>query len=243
MGVEPTVGVRIKLATEGSGRWAKSGGEKSKFGLGAGRADEAARPSCERLGRKDILKLVHFHLGSQITDIRYIKAGLEEIGRYYVELRNMGFDMTPRGRGRRARRGLRRLALDPAGEHELLACGSTRTTWCTPSGASAATEELPMPHLISRIRARAHRAPRAAADQRHRRRVAGRAGGSRGCGEDRTRCCVEMADNLEALTPDRRAKRCSTTPCSPRSARRSCSPAASSRCATAPTPSSSTSPR
>jgi arginine decarboxylase len=48
----------------------------------------------ERLGRKDILRLVHFHLGSQITDIRYVKAGLEEIGRYYSELRSMGFDLT-----------------------------------------------------------------------------------------------------------------------------------------------------
>ena len=57
----------------------------------------------ERLGRKDILKLVHFHLGSQITDIRYVKAGLEEIGRYYVELREHGLRPHPRGRGRRAR--------------------------------------------------------------------------------------------------------------------------------------------
>ena len=48
----------------------------------------------ERRGRKDILKLVHFHLGSQITDIRYVKAGLEEIARYYAELRGMGFDIT-----------------------------------------------------------------------------------------------------------------------------------------------------
>ena len=48
----------------------------------------------DRLDRKNVLKLVHFHLGSQITDIRYVKAGLEEIGRYYVELRNMGFDVT-----------------------------------------------------------------------------------------------------------------------------------------------------
>ena len=93
MGVQPTAGVRIKLATEGSGRWAKSGGERSKFGLGA---VELMRllDQLDRLGRKDILKLVHFHLGSQITDIRYVKAGLEEIGRYYAELRGMGFDLT-----------------------------------------------------------------------------------------------------------------------------------------------------
>jgi arginine decarboxylase len=93
MGVQPTAGVRVKLATEGSGRWAKSGGERSKFGLGA---VELMRllDQLDRLGRKDILKLVHFHLGSQITDIRYVKAGLEEIGRYYAELRGMGFDLT-----------------------------------------------------------------------------------------------------------------------------------------------------
>jgi arginine decarboxylase len=93
MGVRPTLGVRIKLATEGSGRWAKSGGEKSKFGLGAPQLMRLLGRLTE-LGMQDCLKLVHFHLGSQITDIRYIKAGLEEIGRYYVEIREMGFDLT-----------------------------------------------------------------------------------------------------------------------------------------------------
>ncbi len=93
LGVVPTLGVRIKLATEGAGRWAKSGGEKSKFGLSA--------PDLLRLldiltkaDRRESLKLLHFHLGSQITDIRYIKAALEEIGRYYVEIRELGFDLS-----------------------------------------------------------------------------------------------------------------------------------------------------
>src|SRR5204863_4895370 len=93
MKVVPTAGVRIKLATEGSGRWAKSGGERSKFGLGAGELMKLL-DKLEAAGRKELLKLVHFHLGSQITDIRYVKAGLEEIGRYYVEIREMGFDLT-----------------------------------------------------------------------------------------------------------------------------------------------------
>ena len=93
MGVVPTLGVRIKLATEGSGRWAKSGGERSKFGLGAVELMKLL-DRLEACGRKDLLKLVHFHLGSQITDIRFIKAGLEEIGRYYVEIRKMGFELT-----------------------------------------------------------------------------------------------------------------------------------------------------
>jgi arginine decarboxylase len=90
MGIQPTVGVRIKLASEGSGRWAKSAGEKSKFGLGAVELVKLLDRLSE-VGRKDILRLVHFHLGSQIPDIRVIKAGLEEISRYYVELRRMGF--------------------------------------------------------------------------------------------------------------------------------------------------------
>ncbi len=90
MGIQPTVGVRIKLASEGSGRWAKSAGEKSKFGLGAVELVKLL-DRLSQVGRKDILRLVHFHLGSQIPDIRVIKAGLEEISRYYVELRRMGF--------------------------------------------------------------------------------------------------------------------------------------------------------
>src|SRR5437764_897381 len=93
MGVVPNLGVRIKLATEGSGRWAKSGGERSKFGLGA----VELMKLLDRLaagGRKELLRLVHFHLGSQITDIRFVKAALEEIGRYYVEIREMGFELT-----------------------------------------------------------------------------------------------------------------------------------------------------
>jgi len=93
MGVIPNLGVRIKLATEGSGRWAKSGGERSKFGLSAVELTKLL-DRLSSAGRKETLKLVHFHLGSQITDIRYVKAGLEEIGRYYVEIREMGFDLT-----------------------------------------------------------------------------------------------------------------------------------------------------
>src|SRR6476620_4964250 len=89
LGVTPTAGVRIKLHSEGSGRWAKSGGEKSKFGLSTAQLVKLV----ERLkteGRLDIIKLIHFHLGSQITDIRYIKAGLQEVSRYYAELRGLG---------------------------------------------------------------------------------------------------------------------------------------------------------
>ena len=93
LGVNPTAGVRIKLYSEGSGRWAKSGGEKSKFGLSTAQLVRLV-DKLKGLGRLDILKLIHFHLGSQITDIRYIKAGLQEITRYYAEMRGLGVNIT-----------------------------------------------------------------------------------------------------------------------------------------------------
>lgn len=93
IGVEPTMGVRVKLGTEGAGRWAKSGGEQSKFGL----SPAVLLKLLDRLqtdGRQSWLQMIHFHLGSQITDIRTIKVALEEIGRYYTELRRMGFPIS-----------------------------------------------------------------------------------------------------------------------------------------------------
>jgi arginine decarboxylase len=93
LGVTPTAGVRIKLHSEGSGRWARSGGEKSKFGLSTAQLVKLV-DRLRELDRLDVIKLIHFHLGSQITDIRYIKAGLQEVSRYYAELRAMGVDVT-----------------------------------------------------------------------------------------------------------------------------------------------------
>jgi len=93
MGVTPTAGVRIKLASRGFGRWKESGGEKSKFGLNSAQLMQAV-DKLRAASRLDMLKLIHFHLGSQITDIRFIKLGLTELTRFYVELRNLGLDIT-----------------------------------------------------------------------------------------------------------------------------------------------------
>ncbi|MEO7042438.1 MAG: biosynthetic arginine decarboxylase [Gemmatimonadaceae bacterium] len=93
LGVRPNVGLRIKLNAEGAGRWAESGGEKSKFGLSPSQLVRVIDKLTDN-GYLDCLHLLHFHLGSQITDIRYIKAGLQEIARYYSELRKMGVDVT-----------------------------------------------------------------------------------------------------------------------------------------------------
>jgi arginine decarboxylase len=93
LGVVPNAGIRIKLASSGYGRWKESGGEKSKFGLNAAQLMEAV-DKLRAAGRLDIVKLIHFHLGSQITDIRYIKAGLQEVARFYAELRALGVNVT-----------------------------------------------------------------------------------------------------------------------------------------------------
>ena len=90
--IAPTIGVRIKLSSEGSGRWAQSGGEKSKFGLTSAQLMQVI-DRLKGTGNESWLRLIHFHLGSQITDIRFIKRGLQEVSRFYVELRRLGLDI------------------------------------------------------------------------------------------------------------------------------------------------------
>jgi arginine decarboxylase len=92
MGVKPLIGVRFKLAARGSGRWQESGGSKSKFGL---TVTEVLR-GIDLLRSEDMLDclvLTHFHLGSQITNIRSIKEGLAEGSRMFVELAKLGANM------------------------------------------------------------------------------------------------------------------------------------------------------
>ncbi|MCP5114135.1 MAG: biosynthetic arginine decarboxylase [bacterium] len=89
VGVNPVIGVRIRLASRGSGRWKSSGGYRSKFGL---TVTEAMRvlEELKALGMADSLQLLHFHLGSQITNIRLIKAAVTEAARVYVEMKRAG---------------------------------------------------------------------------------------------------------------------------------------------------------
>src|SRR5215218_8048174 len=89
VGVRPNIGMRVKLAAKGSGRWQSSGGYRSKFGL---TVTEILRGLAElkKRGMEDCLKLLHFHLGSQITHIRIIKNALNEAARVYCELAKMG---------------------------------------------------------------------------------------------------------------------------------------------------------
>ncbi|MBI1914748.1 MAG: biosynthetic arginine decarboxylase [Planctomycetes bacterium] len=87
--VRPVLGVRVKLATRGSGRWRSSAGYRSKFGLTLTEVLEALDYLKQR-DMADCLQLVHFHLGSQITNIRSIKGALTEAARVFVELSRVG---------------------------------------------------------------------------------------------------------------------------------------------------------
>lgn len=90
LNVQPNIGIRIKLASSGSGKWEESGGDASKFGLTSSELLEAL-DFLDSKGMKDCLKLIHFHIGSQVTKIRRIKTALREASQFYVQLHSMGF--------------------------------------------------------------------------------------------------------------------------------------------------------
>ena len=89
LNIKPNIGLRIKLLSTGQGRWSSSGGEHSKFGLNSMELVEALQIAKDK-NILDCIKLIHFHLGSQITNIRRIKNSLQEVGRYYSELMKFG---------------------------------------------------------------------------------------------------------------------------------------------------------
>ena len=92
LNVKPNLGIRIKLASSGSGKWAESGGDASKFGLTSSELLQAF-DKLDEVGLHNCVKLIHFHIGSQITKIRRIQNALTEAGQYYVNLRKMGYNI------------------------------------------------------------------------------------------------------------------------------------------------------
>ncbi len=82
------IGVRVKLYSKGSGRWEKSGGEAAKFGLTTTEILEVIR-RLTVAGRVEMLKLLHFHIGSQLTDIKRIKNAMKEAARTYAKIRQL----------------------------------------------------------------------------------------------------------------------------------------------------------
>jgi arginine decarboxylase len=92
MGVVPHIGIRVKLTATGEGKWAESTGENAKFGLTASEIMVAV-DKLRRARMTDALRLVHFHIGSQVPNIATIKKAVVEAARYYCELSKMGFPM------------------------------------------------------------------------------------------------------------------------------------------------------
>jgi arginine decarboxylase len=89
VGVEPFVGLRVRLLSKGAGKWATSGGENAKFGLSTADLVEASE-MLHKAGLADSLKLLHFHVGSQVPDIGTIKRAVREAARFYAKLSKMG---------------------------------------------------------------------------------------------------------------------------------------------------------
>ena len=92
LSVKPNLGIRIKLASSGSGKWEESGGDASKFGLTSSELLQALE-KLDKLGMSDCLHLIHFHIGSQITKIRRIQTALREAAQYYINLHHMGYNV------------------------------------------------------------------------------------------------------------------------------------------------------
>ncbi len=93
LGVEPLIGIRARLLSKGAGRWAESGGENAKFGLSTAEILEATELlKAENLGH--CLKLLHFHIGSQVPDILTVKKAVQEAARFYAKLHKMGFPIS-----------------------------------------------------------------------------------------------------------------------------------------------------
>lgn len=90
--VKPNIGIRIKLASSGSGKWEESGGDGSKFGLNSSELLEAFE-LLKKHKMTDSFRLIHFHIGSQITKIRRIKTALREASQFYVQLHKSGFNV------------------------------------------------------------------------------------------------------------------------------------------------------
>lgn len=92
LGIKPNIGIRIKLSSSGSGKWEESGGDVSKFGLNSSELLTALE-YLEKNKMADCLRLIHFHIGSQITKIRRIKNALREAMQFYVQLSKAGFNI------------------------------------------------------------------------------------------------------------------------------------------------------
>ncbi len=147
LGVVPRLGLRVRLMSIGKGNWQNTGGEKSKFGLSASQLVQAVE-TCRDAGYLDSIRMLHFHLGSQVANIQDIKVGMREAARYYQELRALGapVDTLDVGGG---------LGVDYEGTRSRSACsmnyGLADYAWHIVQTVREAAERAgqPQPNLIS----------------------------------------------------------------------------------------------
>src|SRR6185503_17749641 len=92
VGVEPLIGIRARLLSKGMGKWAESGGENAKFGLSTAELLQATQ-ILKNESLTHCLKLLHFHIGSQVPDILIVKKAVQEAARFYGKLYKMGFEL------------------------------------------------------------------------------------------------------------------------------------------------------
>ena len=92
LNIKPNLGIRIKLASSGSGKWEESGGDVSKFGVNSSELLEALE-LLQKAKLSECLQLIHFHIGSQVTNIRRIKTALKEVSQFYVQLKKLGYNI------------------------------------------------------------------------------------------------------------------------------------------------------
>src|SRR5215472_6370254 len=92
IGVEPIIGMRVRLLSKGGGKWAESAGENAKFGLSTAEL-LVATEILKSEGLTHCFKLLHFHIGSQVPDILVVKRAVQEAARFYAKLQKMGFQV------------------------------------------------------------------------------------------------------------------------------------------------------
>ena len=141
--VRPVIGVRVKLAARGAGRWRVSAGYRSKFGLTLTEVLEAFEYLKQR-GMADCLQLVHFHLGSQITNIRSIKNALTEAARVYVELHRVGAGVQVTSTSAAAWASTTTARRPTSSRRSTTRCRNTPTTSSSASRASATRPACPI---------------------------------------------------------------------------------------------------
>ncbi len=147
MQADPLIGIRVRLQCRSAGKWATSSGEDAKFGLSSTELMEAAN-FLKSTGRTDALRLVHFHVGSQIPDIQIVKKAVREAARYYAQLRHLGFpvEYLDVGGG---------LGIDYDGSHSPSESSANYSTqeYCADVTYHLAEvcnqEKVPHPHIVS----------------------------------------------------------------------------------------------